>query len=102
MTAKSFFKKVGRGLQSGVGSLTKGAGAAAGAVLGKSVAKYALEAAPLLLLKTGGAVKGGRDKKVPAVLHGGEYVLPHGVKPTKSQKAAVAKNKREQKLGKFY
>jgi hypothetical protein len=101
MTATSFFKKVGRGLQRGVGDFTRSAGKVAGGVLGKQLMTSALEAAPMLL-KTGGAVKGGRNKKVPAILHGGEYVLPHGIKPTKAQKAAVAKNKREQKLGKFY
>jgi len=102
MTAKSFFKKVGRNIQSASGQFTKAVGGAAGGVLGKQLMTSALEAAPLMLLKTGGAVKGKRDKKVPAILHGGEFVLPYGIKPTKAQKSAVAKNKREQKLGKFY
>lgn len=36
--------------------------------------------------------KGGRVKKTGgAIVHKGEYVLPVGVKPTKAQKAAVAK-----------
>lgn len=102
MGATSFFKKVGRGLQKGAGEFTKSVGKSAGAVLGKQMMTSALETAPMMILKTGGAVKGGRNKKVPAVLHGGEYVLPYGVKPTKAQKNAVAKNKREQKMGKFY
>ena len=45
----------------------------------------------MLPFKQGGAVK--RDTK--ALLHAGEYVLPAGVKPTKAQKAAVAKGKRK-------
>lgn len=102
MTASSFFKKVGRSIQKGGGEFTKSVGRSAGAVLGKQMMTSALESAPLMVLKTGGAVKGGRNKKVPAILHGGEYVLPHGVKPTKSQKNAVAKNKREQRIGNFY
>lgn len=47
----------------------------------------------LLPFKKGGAVK--RDTK--ALLHAGEYVLPKGVKPTKAQKAAVAKGKKSKK-----
>jgi hypothetical protein len=35
--------------------------------------------------------KGGRVKRTgPALVHKGEYVLPKGVKPTKSQKDKVA------------
>ena len=98
MTAKSFFKKVGRGLQSGVGALTKGAGAAAGAVLGKTAAKYALEAAPaLMMFQNGGRVGGKKGKAIKIIAHGGEYVLPMNVKPTKAQKAIVKKNKSKKK-----
>ena len=45
-------------------------------------------------LKTGGRVKGNK-KGAPKMIkaHAGEYVLPIGVKPTKAQKAAVAKRK---------
>lgn len=43
---------------------------------------------------TGGLVKKGKTK---AKLLAGEYVLPRGVKPTKAQKAAVAKAKRDAK-----
>ena len=39
--------------------------------------------------------KGGRVKKTgPILAHKGEFVLPAGVAPTKSQKAAVAKKKK--------
>ena len=45
-------------------------------------------------LKTGGRVK-GKKKGSPKIIkaHVGEYVLPVGVKPTKSQTMAVAKRK---------
>lgn len=43
--------------------------------------------------KEGGAVK----KTGPAMVHAGEYVLPKGVKPTKAQKNAVAKLKKDGK-----
>jgi hypothetical protein len=101
MGAKTFFKKVGRGLQSGTGQFTNAAARGAGQVLGSAAAKYALEAAPLLMMKTGGYVKGPRNKAVPAILHGGETILPFGVKPTKKQKAVIASNKRKSKAGKF-
>ena len=45
--------------------------------------------------------KGGRIKKTgPAYLHSGEFVLPKSVKPTKAQKAAVAKLHKKKKGGK--
>ena len=50
---------------------------------------------PIPVFRTGGHVgKGGKKGKARlAVVHNGEYVLPVGVKPTKSQKSAVAKRK---------
>ena len=94
MTVKSFFKKVGRGVQSGIGNMTKAAGGAAGAVLGKAAGTALLEAAPALLaFKTGGRVGGKKGKAIKIIAHGGEYVLPVNVKPTKHQKAVVRKNK---------
>ena len=45
----------------------------------------------MLPFKKGGRVKGPKGKAVKAIVHGGEYVLPASVKPTKAQKAAVAK-----------
>lgn len=113
MTAKSFFKRVGRNIQRTGGELTRSAGKAAGGVLGGAVAKSLLssltaaapeaaEAAPLLMLSTGGFVKGPRKRAVPAILHGSEYVLPHNAKPTKKQKAIVASNKKKQKKGVYY
>jgi hypothetical protein len=113
MTIQSFFKKVGRGAQRGVGQFTNAAGKAAGGILGGAAAKglvgylsaaapEAAEAAPMLLLKTGGYIRAPRNKEVAAFLHGGERVLPYGVKATKHQKKVIAENKRKQKLGTFY
>ena len=45
----------------------------------------------LVPFKKGGAVG---KKNVKALLHAGEFVLPAGVRPTKAQKAAVAKGKK--------
>jgi hypothetical protein len=47
----------------------------------------------LLPFKTGGYVK----KTGPALLHSQEFVLPANAKPTKAQRAIVAKNKRDAK-----
>ena len=44
-----------------------------------------------LPFKKGGKVPGPKGKAVKAIVHGGEYVLPAGVKPTMAQKKAVAK-----------
>ena len=98
MTAKSFYKKVGRGLQSGAGNLTNASGKAAGGILGKAAATYALEAAPALLaFRTGGRVPGKKGKAIKVIAHSGEYILPLNVKPTKAQKAVVRKNKSKKK-----
>jgi hypothetical protein len=43
--------------------------------------------------KTGGKV----TRTGKAIVHKGEYVLPANAKPTKAQKAIVAKNKRDMK-----
>ena len=98
MTAKSFFKKIGRSIQSGAGQLTRAAGGAAGAVLGKAAGSALLDAAPsLLAFKTSGRVPGKKGKALKILAQGGEYVLPMNVKPTKYQKAAVRKNKSKKK-----
>lgn len=65
-------------------------GASAGANIGRVAGGLA---GTLLPFKKGGMVGGKKGKPVPALLHGGEYVLPVGVKPTKAQKAKVAKGK---------
>ena len=40
--------------------------------------------------KNGGRVPGKKGKAIKATIHGGEFVLPVGVKPTKAQMKAVA------------
>jgi hypothetical protein len=68
-------KRVGGG---GIGQETgKNIGRALGTAAGAAIPYF----------KKGGAVK----KTGAAYVHKGEYVLPAGVKPTKAQKAAVAK-----------
>jgi hypothetical protein len=51
----------------------------------------------LLPFKTGGAVGGKKGKPRAILAHGGEYVLPANAKPTKAQRAIVARNKRNAK-----
>jgi hypothetical protein len=46
---------------------------------------------------TGGKVFAPKNKPILAILHPNEYVLPHNAKPTKAQKAIVAKNKKDMK-----
>ena len=46
---------------------------------------------------TGGRVNAPKNKPVKAILHGQEYVLPVGIKPTQSQIKAVAMLKRDAK-----
>ena len=110
MSPKGFFRRVGHSFEKAGSSLTNAAGKAAGGILGgaaaKSILSYATsaapevaEAAPLVLLKVGGRVPGGRNKPVPAILHGSEYILPANAKPTKAQKAIVARNRSKAKKG---
>ena len=76
MSPTSFFKKVGRGLQRGAGEFTNAVGKGAGSVLGGAAMKYALQAAPMMVMRTGGHIPGKRNKAVPIIAHGSEYVLP--------------------------
>lgn len=66
------------------GSAGQKAGQEIGSVLGKVGGAF-------LPFKKGGKVPGKVGAPRKAIVHGGEYVLPAGVKPTKAQKAAVAK-----------
>ena len=69
MTIQTFFKKIGRGIQSGVGQATKAFGAGVGSVLGPAAGTYALEAAPALLaFKYGGKIP-GKIKNKPIKIH---------------------------------
>jgi uncharacterized protein YcfJ len=71
---KHFFGKGGQKIGSAVGSVAGG----------------------LLPYKNGGTVKGSKKgKAVQIIAHTGEYILPIGVKPTKKQKAQVAKRKKK-------
>ena len=112
MPAKKLFKKIGRNIQAGGGQLVRAAGRGAGGILGAAAGRQILaglttaapvaeEAAPLLLLKTGGRIPGGRNKPVNFIGHGSEYILPSNAKPTKKQKSIVASNKKKQKMGSF-
>jgi hypothetical protein len=107
MTATSFFKKIGRGLQKGVGNAVGEFGKVAGGLAAKAGADF-LTAAPVLetagegalvALKTGGLIRAPKNKPVKILAHGQEYMLPVNAKPTKRQKAIVASNKRKQKKG---
>jgi len=101
ISAKKFFDKVGSGINKGVTEFSNGVGKAAGGVVGAGIAKYAMDAAPLLLFKTGGRVNAKGKKKgapVKAILHQGEYVIPIGIPITKAQKKAVAKNKLTERI----
>lgn len=63
-------------------------GKAIGALLGGA-------AGTLLPFKKGGRVPGKKGAPKKILAHGGEYVLPVGVKPTKAQMVAVAKRHRK-------
>lgn len=67
------------------GALGQKYGGNTGREIGSTLGKIGGAALPWF--KKGGAVK----KTGKAIVHKGEYVLPVGVKPTKAQKAAVAK-----------
>jgi len=72
------------------------AGASAGKKIGSVIGGVA--GSTLISFKTGGKVPGKRGKPVKALVHGGEYILPAGVKPTASQKMAVAKLHKKKKM----
>ena len=107
MTATSFFKKIGRGLQNGVGNAVGEFGKVAGGLAAKAGADF-LTAAPaletagevgLVALRTGGLIRAPKGKPIRILGHGQEYVLPTNAKPTKKQRSIVASNKRKQKKG---
>ena len=69
--------------------LSKGMGSAIGGAAGTLFEPF----------KNGGPVKGKRGAPRKAIVHGGEYVLPVGVKPTATQRKAVAARKKKAKPG---
>ena len=82
-----------------LGALAGKKGRRIGDKLGGVVGKIGgtLGGASLIPFRTGGKVPGKKGKPVPAILHAGEFVLPHNAPPTKAQTAIVAKNKRDAK-----
>lgn len=66
------------------------AGGKGGAGVGQQVGGIA---GNLLPFKKGGKVPGKKGAPIVILAHGGETVLPVGVKPTKAQKAKIAKGK---------
>ena len=68
-----------------------GLGSDIGSAIGGSIGNWGQR---LLGFKRGGKVPGTRGKPKIAIVHSGEYILPVGVAPTKSQKAAVARRKK--------
>ena len=69
--------------------LSKGVGSAVGGVAGGVFEPF----------KNGGPVKGRKGAPRKAIVHGGEYVLPVGVKPTATQRKAVAARNKKAKPG---
>jgi hypothetical protein len=78
------------------GKSGKKIGASLGRMAGKGVSGL-VQAETGLKFKNGGRVPGKRHSPKKAIVHGGEYVLPVGVKPTKAQKSEVAKRKAKAK-----
>jgi hypothetical protein len=87
---RNTLKPVGNALVSGlktVGNTVKNEVVNHGAQVAGDLAMGAL------LLKTGGRVPGKKNKAIKAIVHGGEFMLPVGVKPTKKQVEQVKKLK---------
>jgi len=76
------------------GALGRRFGGGSGQKIGEVVGEVA---GGFLPFEKGGLVKGKKGKPIKALVHGGEYVLPVGVKPTKAQKKAVADGKKKHK-----
>jgi len=71
-----------------------GTGEKEGGDIGESLAGNFLE--KLIPFKKGGRIR----KTGPAYLHKGEFILPRGVRPTKTQKKRVAKKHKKPKMKK--
>lgn len=79
------------------GALGKRFGGRAGSNIGRAIGGVA---GNLLPFQTGGRVPGKKGAPKKVLAHGGEYILPVGVKPTKAQKAEVAKRRADKKAKK--
>jgi len=77
------------GFGSAIGSLLGNLGSALIPIPGVNGGQLGSFLGGLSGFKTGGAVK----RTGRALVHKGEYILPSNCKPTKAQKAIVAKNK---------
>ena len=87
------------------GVIGKAVGGKKGKKVGKNLGKKlggiaGTSAGAILPFKQGGRVPSGKvaGKKntgVKTLLHGGEYILPYGVKPTKAQMKKVADGKKK-------
>ena len=80
----------------------KKGGKLAGRILGGTLGAIGkiggtMAGATLVPFKHGGKVPGPKGKPVPILAHAGEYILPLNSKPSKAQKAIVAKNKKNNK-----
>jgi len=93
--------ELGKGVGSALGGIVGGKkGRELGGKLGGSVGSIGGGSLGVLApFKNGGAVGKGKRKGTPVQIlaHAGEFVLPANAKPTKAQKAIVAKNKRNAK-----
>lgn len=91
---KSVGQEVGGGLGRALGGKR---GESAGRNVGGALGSVAAPLGAALAFKHGGTVPGKRGRPRKAIVHGGEYVLPVGVKPTVAQKKAVNKMKADAK-----
>lgn len=83
-----FGATIGRGVGSALGGVLGGAIGEkdAGSKIGGALGGIG---GGMLPFATGGKVPGKKGKPVRALVHGGETILPVGVKPTKAQKAEI-------------
>lgn len=77
-------------LGSKVGEKYKNSGSAIGSAIGTFIGSLAP-------YKTGGLVEGDKGQPIPILAHGGEYILPIGIRPTNKQMNSVEKIKRKSK-----
>lgn len=91
-------EKVGSELGGKVGKYFGGKrGVGVGRSIGGEIGSIAGTVLPTLAFKQGGRVPGKRGRPRKAIVHGGEYILPVGIKPTMAQKKMVAKIKGKKK-----
>ena len=81
-----------------LGSIAGGLGSSFMPLPGVNGAQIGGQIGGLLPFKKGGKIPGKRGKPIVILAHGGEFMLPAGVPPTRSQRSAVArKNRRKPK-----